>query len=36
MENPEPEQAFRARLAWARMYQQTKDAGLTCRRCDIS
>lgn len=29
-------QAQRARLSWIRMYQQTKDAGLTCRRCGIS
>ncbi len=25
-----------ARLTWVRMYEQTGDAGLTCRRCDVS
>jgi transposase InsO family protein len=29
-------QAQRARLSWVQTYQQTKDAGLTCRRCGIS
>ena len=25
-----------ARLTWVRMYEQTRDAGLTCRRCGVS
>ena len=25
-----------ARLTWVRMYEQTGDAGLTCRRCGVS
>lgn len=28
--------AHSARLTWVRMYEQTGDAGLTCRRCRIS
>lgn len=28
--------AFRARLAWVLMYEETGDAGLTCLRCGIS
>jgi len=27
---------LRARLGWVRLFEQTKDAGLTCRRCGIS
>jgi Transposase and inactivated derivatives, IS30 family len=35
-EAPAPEHVLRARLSWVRMYQETGDAGLTCRRCGIS
>ena len=34
-ENDE-KQAQRARLSWVQMYQENRDAGLTCRRCGIS
>src|SRR5689334_25145087 len=27
---------IRARLGWIRLYEQTKDAGVVCRRCGIS
>ena len=27
---------IRMRLGWVRLYLETKDAGLTCRRCGIS
>jgi transposase InsO family protein len=30
------EAVLRARRAWVRHYEQTRDAGLTCRRCGIS
>jgi len=30
------EALLKARLSWVKMYQQNKDAGLTCRRCGIS
>jgi len=30
------EATLRARLTWVRLYQQTGNAGLTCRRCGIS
>lgn len=36
MVSAEEKQAQRARLSWVRMYEETKDAGLTCRRCGIS
>jgi len=29
-------QEERKRLVWVKLYEQTKDAGLTCRRCGIS
>jgi hypothetical protein len=29
-------QEEKQRLVWVRLYEQTKDAGLTCRRCGIS
>src|SRR5437016_4207187 len=28
--------AYRARLSWVRMFEETFDAGLTCLRCGIS
>lgn len=36
MVSTEEKQAQRARLVWVRMYQETANAGLTCRRCGIS
>ena len=36
MDSADEKQAQRARLTWVRMYEETKDAGLTCRRCGIS
>jgi hypothetical protein len=27
---------IRRRLVWVRMYENTRDAGLVCRRCGIS
>jgi len=32
----DPPELLKARLTWVTMYQQNKDAGLTCRRCGIS
>jgi hypothetical protein len=29
-------QEEKQRLVWVKLYEQTKDAGLTCRRCGIS
>jgi len=30
------EEEEKKRLVWVKLYEQTKDAGLTCRRCGIS